>query len=654
MGTSKCEYGYTGRIARVDLTTGRVFEIETSNYSEQYIGGRGMAERVFWDEGNFDVGPLDPQSVFVLMTSPLAGTLASAASQGALCAKAATLPNEYVTTSLCGGGWSAELKRAGFDGLVVSGKAPEPSYLLVNDGIIEVKRAPLRQLWGADTAASREELWRRHGKRACVLTIGPAGEQMCRDGMIITDDCHTFGTNGFGAVWGSKNLKAVVISGTGDITVANPEALIADVERARKLITKKETEEGPCNTSRLMPKWAHVHFGWPEPDLIKDGRAGEVDLGYSACLNCPISCGWSYRYKDGSGAGTTHCEEVLVYSAPTAQRHGLGDQNRYSLECNNLVQRMGFNEFMFEDHNVLYRLIDAGILTEEYTGLDFSKMGEIELFYELVEKVVSREPGFGDDLAEGWYHVCEKLGPEALKTYDACLNSETGCKDFQMIPGWDMKGTLPGNVITSMGIRRQNSISNYLYYSVQLDPSISHNEELRREVIGNVSRKFMGDPEIGLNPDDPQYAAVGAKFTMEQNTLLDTLSMCGFVFPATYSNYTEDHTGELFSAAFFNDVTGNDATEEEMSLLVADRIINLERLISWRGGHTVDHPHAGTLVENGGHYKREDIERGQRELYELMGWDAESGMPTADALRALGMEKELADMERLGYDVPKG
>ncbi|MGI6217727.1 MAG: aldehyde ferredoxin oxidoreductase N-terminal domain-containing protein [Coriobacteriales bacterium] len=644
-----CDHGYAGTIAIVDLSTGEIDSIPTERYAPLFLGSRGLAEKVFWEYGNFDSDPFDPESVFVMMTSPLAGTLSSAANQMAMFGRGTTLPNPQLRASMCGSGFGAELKRCGYDGLVVKGASASPCFLYVHDGEIEIRQAELGTLWGLDTYAAKSELWHRFGDRACVMTIGPAGENLCRDAIVATDDCHVFGNGGFGAVWGSKKLKAIVAKGTRDITVSNPKALIDDVKRAKELSVRPPYDDGYQNSSRGMNMWSSYHFGTPKQDFLLKEEAGEIELGWSACLNCQLACVMTHRYVDGSGSGASHCEEEDVYSTVSGDHYGLNKGSKYAWQATELVQRAGLNAWSFTDHSVFTALVDAGLLTNEYTGLHMEDFGSIEFFTQLIDKIVNREPGFGNDLADGWYRVCEVLGDKAIAIYNSIIVKDMGHMDFQAGPGMMFKGALFGQWTNAMGMKRSTDLTGNLYYPLNLDIDLLYGDMDRRaRILGNASEKFLGDRNIGLRPDDLKYAPEGGRWCLEQNVILDTTSLCSFAFPILVSSYTEDGTGELFAPSFINDVTGSDITEDELRFEFADRILALERLIAYRSGHHKDELREMNFAENGGAWPRQDVVEGQKQFFELFGWDMETGLPRKSTLKSLGLDSELADAEAVG------
>ena len=168
--------GYTGKIARVDLSTGNLSHIPTESYTQSYLGGQGMAARIYWEEVPPECGAFDPANRLIFATGPCAGFHGLSGPRWVVCGKSpATSPHLFSHANL-GGAWGAELKAAGFDGLVVQGKAEKPAYLLIEDGKIKIKDAS--GLWGKGAAQTRRILKDEHGDSFRVAAAGPGGDNM--------------------------------------------------------------------------------------------------------------------------------------------------------------------------------------------------------------------------------------------------------------------------------------------------------------------------------------------------------------------------------------------------------------------------------------------------------------------------------------------
>ena len=217
-------YGYAGNILQVDLSSGRIARLPTEDYSHRFLGGRGIAAKLYWDKVSPEVQAFDPQNRLILITGPLAGFSGLAGSRWQVCGKtAATTPQHFSYCNL-GGSWGVELKFAGYDGMVIDGKADKPSYILIQDNAVEIRDAS--HLWGQGAIEARNSLKGELGKSARVLAIGPAGENLVVFANLLADE-DSSGSSGLGAVLGSKNLKAVVVRGSKrtELKASDPDRL---------------------------------------------------------------------------------------------------------------------------------------------------------------------------------------------------------------------------------------------------------------------------------------------------------------------------------------------------------------------------------------------------------------------------------------------
>ena len=217
-------YGYAGKIARINLTTGEITDVSTWDYVPQFLGGRGVCNKIFWDEVAPGVKAFDPENKLIFMTGPTTGTGIPAGGRTVITGIAPqSFPEQYSWSGI--GGWfGAELKYAGYDGLILEGKAAQPSYIWIDDDRIEILSAA--GLWGMYTYDTQLELEAIHGKDVKSLVIGPAGENLVRGAIIATANENAAGKGGYGAVFGSKNLKAVTVRGTGSVTASDVEAIM--------------------------------------------------------------------------------------------------------------------------------------------------------------------------------------------------------------------------------------------------------------------------------------------------------------------------------------------------------------------------------------------------------------------------------------------
>ena len=217
-------YGWCNRILRVDLSDGRVWAQQTAPYVPDYLGSRGLAAKILWDEYPEPVGSLAPENPFMVIPGALTGTQSPYSGRTTVCAFAPqAYPYEWFTRASIGARWGHDLKRAGYDGIVVTGASETPVHILIRDDKVSLLAAD--DLWGLDAIKVQGAIQQEHGRRTRILTMGPAGENLSRISTVHTDTTSVAGQGGFGAVMGSKKLKAISVLGTGRVPVANPERL---------------------------------------------------------------------------------------------------------------------------------------------------------------------------------------------------------------------------------------------------------------------------------------------------------------------------------------------------------------------------------------------------------------------------------------------
>jgi len=407
--------GYAGKILRINLTDRKTSSIDTKDY-EQWVGGHGMGSAIFWDlVKDKTIKGFDPRNVVTIMTSPLSGTLAPGASgrtevQGI---GVQSSPIEWFTRSNFGGRFAPMLKYAGWDGIVIEGKADKPVWVDIRNEDVKVKDA--RHLWGLDTWKTQEEIWRevssrgysgwleldseqRTTQRPAVLAIGPAGENLSRIACILHDAGNASGQGGFGAIWGSKNLKAISVIGTSSIQIADPNGLMESRLWAQ---AKYATD-----LNKLDASW-FAKFGRRRPQNLFWDKPERARL--QACIGCHIGC--KERSDTGYGNEST-CEETVFYAGYDKAKHG-GKQTSAAYIAADLLQKYGINAYETSRGLIYIRaLLKMGVLgprNKIKCDLDFNKLGEIE-FAEQFLKMIAYRKGIGDDFAEGFYRAAKRWG----------------------------------------------------------------------------------------------------------------------------------------------------------------------------------------------------------------------------------------------------
>ena len=305
-------YGYTGKLLEVDLSTGTTRDLPLDpGLARDYIGGSGLAARLYLDRvgGAPYPAPLDPANPLIVMTGPVAGHLLPGSSRFALCARS---PQTGLWgEASCGGFFAPALKAAGYDGLIVTGAASSPVYLLVENGQAELRDAA--HLWGRDTYETDDALKAAHGAAARTVSIGPAGENLVCYAAAVHDKGHVAGRTGMGAVMGSKRLKAIVALGKGKPPVAVP----AGLKPLRESVVSRQADNLTTQTLKAYGTDGAMYVGSLMGDVpFRNWRNGEWDddsiqaldgatmaetilTGTGTCHSCSVACKREVAVADG-------------------------------------------------------------------------------------------------------------------------------------------------------------------------------------------------------------------------------------------------------------------------------------------------------------------------------------------------------------------
>jgi len=642
--------GYAGNILRVDLSTGRVERTPTEKYSDLFLGGRGFAAKIYWDEVPGGADPFDPENRLIFVTGPVTGTTGFCGSRWQICGKS-PLHNVFSYCNL-GGDWGARLKMAGYDGLVVHGRAAEPVYLWICDD--EVKLRSANHLKGKGAIACREALNKELGNAVRVVAIGQAGENRVRFANFLADR-DSSGSSGLAAVMGAKNLKAIAVTGEKRVGVADREKV--------KDLRKKVLEMMSGLDSDYYSAVA------PHHEMIPPGRT-KKDVCYSCTgKNCIRS-----NYEGESGRkGKFMCGSSFFYTI-RANRY-YGKTSDVPFEANKFCDDYGLDTHVVEPLIMwLIRCYKAGILTEEATGIPFSKIGSLEFIETLLRKISLRE-GFGDILAEGPNRASKALGPESEK-----LITDYVSKNDQ-IPFYGARMYLTTGLFYAMEprlpIQQLHEIATLLMRWT-IDQTQGPKEGgITSQVVRDIAKRFWGS-EVAADFSTYDGKALAAARIQDRQYAKESLILCDFIWPVIYSPVTEDHVGDpTLESRLFAAVTGRDMDEEGL-YRIGERVFNLQRAIlareGWRGreddcleefnftsplkGDTAGNPDSlvpgpkgETFSRKGMVLDRDEFERMKDEFYDIRGWDVRTGLQKRNRLEELGLQevaKELAALGLLG------
>jgi len=615
--------------------------LPTADYADRFLGGRGIAAKIYWDEVPPEVKAFDPGNRLIFATGPLAGFRGVSGSRWQICGKSALTTPEYFNYCNLGGGWGAQLKLAGYDALVIQGKSEKPVYVLIEDEKIQIKDASA--LWGRSTIETREILKGQLGSSVNVVATGPAGENMVTFASVLADN-DASGSSGLGAVMGSKNLKAVAVRGSGKVVAKDPQKYRELADYARKL------RQG-------------IGMG------ITPGTDRDMKLKKDYCWGCTGGFCFRGTYKAADGrAGKFMCGSATFYILRA--RNYYGEWNEVPFLANRIC-----NEYGVDTHQIdtmmqwLSKCHQAGILTDESTGIPLSRQGSLEFIETLVRKISLRE-GFGDILARGTWRAADALG-QSTKELLTDYITDTG--HFALIEGprmyittallYAMEPRQPMSQLNEMG-----SLNLWLLWVYKQEDAFVSNDVFR--AIGK--RLFGSEAAVDFTTYDGK--ALAAKMIQDRECAKDSLILCGYLFPVMFSRNTKDHVGDpSLESKILSAVTGNEIDEAGL-YRIGERIFSLQRAILAREGHRgrecdkiseynftkplkfdlhnpqLLSPGKGDEVvsKQGALLDRDKFERLKDEYYSLRGWDVSTGLQTRAKLEELGLGDMVSDLARRG------
>jgi len=618
--------GYSGKILHVDLST-RSFAVEQPDEKvyRKYLGGSCLGVYYVMKEMKAGTDPLSEGNVIVFSVGPLAGSQISGTARHSVTGKSPL--TGAIGASEAGGYWAPELKFAGFDAIVVKGKASGPAYLWVHDGEFELRDAS--KVWGKVTGEAEAIIAEELGdERVRILQIGPAGENLVKYANIANERAHFNGRNGMGAVMGSKNLKAIVVRGTGRPDFFDKASINEFARRGAQKVKNdqgyidfREAGTNVCADEHLVTgglptrNWSSGTFesgenfssqAWRD-DLIKPGT----------CYACAQSCKRHVDPENIAGLERAYGGPEYETVGTCGSNLGIGDRAAVG-RINELCSKFAMDTISFGGTvGFAMECFEKGLLTREQTGGLDLRFGNVDAVLRLAEMTARRE-GFGDLVADGTARLAKRLGPEAEK-----LAVHVKGKEFPAhMP--QLKGSLA-----------------LAYALVPYGPD-------------HVSSQF--DATIGAEPLPYQMLGIGfdrtedpAELNYEKSklfwrtqcaySLFDTLPVCVL----TFSFWTIYDLGDLVDIV--NSATGWKTNLHEL-LMVGERRLHMMRAFNAREGFGIADdvlpekmftPLRGG-ISDGATVDREAFYRTRDYYYELAGWNKQTGIPEDGRLRALNLD----------------
>lgn len=595
-------HGYQGNILRINLTSGE-WKVEALDLelAKKFVGGRGLATKIFADEVSPKVDPLSPENKLIIATGPLSGTPTPTGGRYMVVTKSPLTGT--IASSNSGGYWGAELKFAGYDLIIVEGKSEKPVYVVIEDDKIEIRDAA--HLWGKVVSETTSIIEKEVAEKSRVLTIGPAGEKLSFMASVMNEVSRAAGRSGVGAVMGSKNLKAIAVRGTKKVSLADEEGLKATVKQC----TLNLRENGVTGTG--LPAYGTavlvniINEGGVLPtnnfqtsqfseaeDISGETLAEKYLVRKDPCYRCPIGCGRYCKVDDIEGGGPEY-ETIWAFGSDC----GVNDMASV-IKANFWCNEMGLDTISTgATIAAAMELYQKGFLKDEDLGGLSLEFGNDEAVIEWTKRIGLRE-GFGDKMSDGSYRLTDAYGvPELSMSVKK-----------QELPAYDPRAIQGQGLQYATSNRGGCHVRGYL-----------------------ISPEILGLPE-SLDRFAIEGKAKWTKLFQDFTAFIDSSGLCLFTsFAMTAGDY----------AAMSNGVIGTEWTADDV-LLAGERIWNLERLFNLEAG--ID-PSQDTLPKR---LLEEPIAEGPSkgnvtrlsemlpEYYSLRGWGSD-GIPTEERKALLGL-----------------
>jgi len=690
--------GYTGKILRINLTHGSKSIIDTEQY-EEFGGGHGIGSAIFWDLcQDKAISGYDPRNVITIMPGPNAGTCIPGGNRMELCGVGTfAYPVEWFTRSNIGGFFSSMLKFAGWDGIVIEGKASKPVWINIIDDKVIIEDAT--GLWGQLVNTAQAEIWRRVTGRdsfgewlplgdkqttqgPSILCIGPGGENLSRLGTIQSGIGVSSSEGGLGGVWGSKNLKAISVLGTGSIKIADPVALIATRNWANALIGQK-------------------------PAPVPNGRQ----------VSC-AGCFWKCKSRTQSGAYQDGmCLRGFYLTDPLPDGRTASDI--YSLYGFNMNELAGVS---LTDGVYVDKLYKMGVLGPgkpiDSSPVPFEKFGSAEYAESLCKAMANRE-GIGADLTEGLMRASAKWGRLEQDLASGLLHKAHW--------GYSWHWSLPNVEQPFSSMVSEREIVEHIFTSPRNGSILGSPEFMKmpaEKLVDMLSKKvipYTNDPFMfDYNWQEPDgsnmkqaletgiYSEHKAKFVAwhrhYSRFYIQSVLYCDYICPCWFDPQAENWSGLTpeFETRFFNAVTGKNLSfaegiEKGRKIWNTDRAIwvlqgrhrNMENLAPFMftpAGSSVktidfrpppapgqiespadDNPEGpppllpgaapqavykngqwASVAQANMYLDKAGVEQWKTHYYKFEGWDVETGWPTRNTLEELGLRKVADTLQKAG------
>ncbi len=616
--------GCHGKLLRIDLSQGTIVEEKIpESLHRKYLGGAGLATKYLWDEVPKDTDPLGPENRLIFMTGSVTGLVAPSTGRFSVVAKS---PQTGIWgQSNSGGRWGVDFKKCGYDGIIFEGASPKPVYLSVTDNKAELKDAA--HLWGKNVQETTELIKEETGEKFNVACIGPAGENLVKYAAIMNDLGRSAGRCGLGAVMGSKNLKAIAARGSIAVPVSKPEEFKAHSKNQYELMDNAMFKMSlQAFGTTVVLDLVNIRGGFPtrnwqtgvfeqSDDINGPAISDKVLTKNVTCFACPIECGRGTEIREGKHAG--HKGEGPEYET-------IGTFGGMCLI--NDLEAITMAGYLCNDYGIdtisagstiafAMECYEKGILTDEDTGGIAVNFGDPDIIVDLVHLIARRE-GFGDLLAEGTMRMAEKLGQDSASFAMQVKGLE--------LPAYDSRAVQMTGLTYATANRGGDHITAYIQGPTFVDAPFLVVED------SEIKDPFTADP-------DEVKIAVDLE---DMLTTFDCVGACKFMGLCLNA---EDWV------KLVNLATGWDLSVAEYKQ-AGERVYNLARAFNNREGLSAkDDTLPKRLLEEPlpdgpaeGHVNELSLLLDR--YYQLRGWDQQTGKPTAEKLRDLGLDEVIPEL----------
>ncbi len=631
-------YGWMGTILRVNLTNERITkEPLDKQIATKFLGGRGLNGITLFRELKAGIDPLSAENVLLFGMGPCNGTLSLGSGRYNITAKSPMTGGFGDSNS--GGFWGPELKYAGYDQIIIEGKAEKPVYLWIDGDEVEIRNA--EKLWGRDTFETeqilKEEL---EDPRIQMLYIGQAGENLVKFANVMTGLYRAAGRTGMGSVMGSKNLKAIAVRGNNGVQIAHPDKLQEAALKAYDILysdwfAQLFSEEGsPClvniynnQLGALVTRNFQAGVFEGAEKILGKYFDENYKVANKGCFSCPLHCGCFYMIKEGPFAGLRWGKAEFATIINFTSRVGV-DNIEVALRAGILTDKYGID--LISMGGVLgfaFECYEKGILTAKDTDGLKLEWGNGDAVLELVRKVVFQE-GLGKILSEGVKRAAEVIGKGSE---DYAIHTK-GLEHIECDPrglqAWGL-----GYAVSSRGADHLRALPAFEY---TISP------EKAKELYGT---------EKAADRFSTEGKGKMVKWFEELRAFADSMEICKYI----------TRTGLLFPeplVEMLNAVTGMEY-EPDDAFKIGERIVNVERAFNVREGFSrkddtlpkrfLEEP----LMEGPSKGHVCDLEPMLDDYYKFRGWDVKTGLPTRAKLEELGLSEIALELQKMGKIPPE-